>query len=328
MVDHLNILFTSVGRRVSLVNSFRAALVRSGIQGQLVGVDVTRRAPAMHVVDVAITTPPYADSDYIPRLLEICKQHTIGLVIPLADPDLLALAPARSAFESIGAFPLMPGADAIQICADKRKTHRFLIENDFETGMLYESSDGVVDQDVKFPIIVKPAFGSAGIGVQIVNDRTELDFYLGRTAEPIIQELLDGDELTVDVFVDRNGEGICAVPRRRLEVRAGEVSKAVTVRDPHVIGIAKSVASALPGAVGPITVQGFLVPDGRFKVIEINPRFGGGIPLSVHAGAEFPEWSMGTALGIPLLADESAWESGAVMLRYDEAIYTTLDGTG
>ena len=94
-------------------------------------------------------------------------------------------------------------------------------------------------------------------------------------------EMVTGPEYTVDVYVDLKGIARCAVPRRRLEVRAGEVSKGLTVRDAAIIDASMAVAAALPGAVGCITLQCFKRPNGEVTFIEINARFGGGYPLEL-----------------------------------------------
>jgi carbamoyl-phosphate synthase large subunit len=58
--------------------------------------------------------------------------------------------------------------------------------------------------------------------------------------------------------------------------------------------------------------------------MEINPRFGGGIPLSLQAGADFPRWIIEMMLGRePALALDGS-QDGIVMLRYD-AIFVTKD---
>jgi carbamoyl-phosphate synthase large subunit len=102
------------------------------------------------------------------------------------------------------------------------------------------------------------------------------------------------------------------------------VSKGVTVRSPRLESLAASVCDALPGAFGAVTVQVFVDGDtetGRASVIEINPRFGGGYPLSQAAGADFPRWLLEEAAGLPSTAAPDRWRDGLVMLRYDAAVF-------
>ena len=132
---------------------------------------------------------------------------------------------------------------------------------------------------------------------------------------------------TIDVYIDRQGEPRCAVPRKRLETRSGEVSKGMTVREPKLQEMASRIASALPGGFGVINVQIFYDKEAdQLSVIEINPRFGGGYPLSHEAGARCTHWLIEDCLDLPLSIENDVWRSGLVMLRYDDAIFVDKSG--
>jgi carbamoyl-phosphate synthase large subunit len=221
----------------------------------------------------------------------------------------------------VGATVLVSDPATIAIAMDKRKTHAFFLGNGFDTPVLYEwGGDSVADR-MKYPLVIKPAVGSAAIGFTLIADPDSFAFYKDHVQDPLVQEYVEGDEFTLDILVDFEGRVRCVVPRKRLEVRAGEVSKAVTVRNPFIIETGRRVAEALPGAFGPITVQGFLTPDGKFKLIEINPRFGGGHPLAIQAGANFPRWIIEMMIGSADATDYTGWADGLVMLRYDTAVF-------
>ena len=148
------------------------------------------------------------------------------------------------------------------------------------------------------------------------------------SGDMLIQDIAPGREYTVDVFLDRAGQCRCAVPRLRLETRAGEVSKGVTVRNEHVLTIARRTAEALPGARGVINIQIFHDENtGVTNVIEINPRFGGGYPLTHQAGAPMIRWLIEETLGMPCSARDD-WREGVVMLRYDEAVFVDAVAAG
>ena len=106
-------------------------------------------------------------------------------------------------------------------------------------------------------MIVKPDTASSSVGVYRVKDRSELDFFVNYIEGAIIQSEIVGEEYTIDVLLDFNGNVISIVPRLRIETRAGEISKGITVKNPHLIAAAKKVIEALPGAIGCITVQCF-----------------------------------------------------------------------
>jgi carbamoyl-phosphate synthase large subunit len=187
----------------------------------------------------------------------------------------------------------------------------------------------LADPDVwTFPLMAKPRFGSAGLGVGLVRDGQELALVARRgheLGEIIVQRVAPGVEHTIDVLSDRTGRCVCAVPRRRIEVRAGEVSKGMTVRSAVLEDLAARVCEALPGAYGALNVQIFVDGDvddpDNVAVVEINARYGGGFPLSLEAGADFPRWMLEELLGLPSTSSPDAWRSGLVMLRYDAAVF-------
>jgi carbamoyl-phosphate synthase large subunit len=173
--------------------------------------------------------------------------------------------------------------------------------------------------------LLKPFNGNSSIGVTKIRNAEELDFFIRYVPDAIVQELITGEEYTIDILVDLHGRVRSVVPRLRVETRAGEISKGITVKNFDIIKAGKKVAEALPGAVGCITVQCFLTPGGEIKFIEINPRFGGGIPLSIKAGADFPRWIIEMYYGRESEITLDGWESGLVMLRYDDEIFTMKD---
>lgn len=316
-----NILFTSIGRRVSLVQHHRKVFSDLGLKGKLVGADMLFSAPAIHVVDGKYRVCRVTDEDYIPQLLDICEKEDIDLLIPLIDTELVVLAENKERFKEVGITALVSDPDVIRITMDKYDTHKFLTERGFDVPKVINLNEALDRDDIEYPLLMKPARGSASIGVTKIESREDLIFFKDRIPDPILQEYLDGDEYTLDVLVDFDGKVRCVVPRKRLEVRAGEVSKGMTVKDERIIMTGKRVVEALKGSLGPITVQGFLTSDGKFKITEINPRFGGGHPLTIAAGADYPRWIIEMMLGRDPDIAIDGWEDGLVMLRYDEAIF-------
>ena len=132
--------------------------------------------------------------------------------------------------------------------------------------------------------------------------------------------MFSSDELTLDCWVDDAGNCAAAVPRVRLATRAGEVAKGLTVTDAVLEADVAALVNALPGARGPITVQVMRSKTGH-RFIEINPRFGGGYPLSHAAGAQFTAALAAEAVGRPVNPEWFAWSPDVLMLRYDDAVF-------
>ena len=324
LTDEYNVLFTSAGRRVALVRLFRRALAALGLPGRVVTADLKATAPAHFVADASESVPRVSDPRYVGRVLDLCRKHRVRMVVPLIDTELHLLAPHREAFRAAGTTLLVSSPEASQICLDKRETHDFFRKAGIPTPAILDPRAILDNPDAAYPFLLKPARGSASAGVTVVRNARELEFFLDYVPDPIVQELLAGDEYTFDILVDPEGRARCVVPRRRIETRAGEVSKGVTVKAPALLAAARRVAEALPGAFGCLTAQGFLGADGVVRFIEINPRFGGGFPLSAEAGADFPRWLIELDLGRSPEIPFDGWLDGLSMLRYDEAIFTRL----
>ncbi|WP_040950289.1 ATP-grasp domain-containing protein [Gorillibacterium massiliense] len=317
-----NILFTSAGRRVSLIKYIKDALVQLSPEGTIVTADKQKTAPAAFVGDVHEILPEAAEAAYIPKLLEICIKHDIKLVIPLIDTELQVLADHRSEFEKISVCVLVSSSETIRICSDKRNTAAFFRKIQVTSTDSLDVQQILSDPIASYPYIIKPAFGSGSVGVTSINNAEELAFFLKYIPEPILQKYIKAREYTVDVLMDFAGKAYAAVPRLRMETRAGEVSKGMTVKDRRIISEAKKVAEALPGAIGCITIQCFVTEAGQIIFNEINPRFGGGVPLTLAAGAKYPESIIQWLLKMPLTwTDTDNWTDGLVMLRYDDSFF-------
>jgi carbamoyl-phosphate synthase large subunit len=318
----MNILLTSVGRRVTLLQEFRQSMRRSNITGKIVATDLKPHAPAAFLADVSELVPRVNDPKYIDSLLKICVRHKIDLLIPLIDTELQLLALHRQRFSDIGVTLIVSSLATNEICADKAKTGQFFQEIGVLTPKIYNTSE---IQDLDFPVILKPSSGSSSVGVHRINNRAELEFFTSYVKDAIVQELIVGEEYTIDALVDFEGKAISIVPRLRIETRAGEISKGLTVKNPALIAAAKHVVESLPGAIGCITVQCFLQSNGNIFFIEINPRFGGGYPLAYQAGADFPSWIMQLFNGETPQIKIDGWEENLVMLRYDDAVFVKND---
>jgi carbamoyl-phosphate synthase large subunit len=174
---------------------------------------------------------------------------------------------------------------------------------------------------ITFPLFLKPWDGYASRGNEIVKNRKELAFYAKKIPNCIAQEYIVGNEYTCDCFVDFDGNVRCVVPRRRIEVRSGEVSKGKIVKDPDIMKKTAGVVNALNAGPGVITVQLIVTQDKQIKFIEINPRFGGGAPLSIKAGADFPRWVLAMMADRKPVIGFDRFQDGLVMLRYDAEVW-------
>jgi carbamoyl-phosphate synthase large subunit len=220
-----------------------------------------------------------------------------------------------------GCRVLVSTPDVIDICQDKRKTYRFLVKNGFDAARTMSVRSVLAKKRITWPCFLKPWDGSAGRGNAVVMNRKELSFYAGRIPNVICQEFVEGAEFTCDAYVDFGMKVRCVVPRKRIEVRAGEMSKGQVTMNGRIIDEAIALVEKLGAGPGVITLQLFLTDDGKVKFIEINPRFGGGAPLSIKAGANFPKWILQELTGRKNNIRSSAFQDGLTMLRYDSEVW-------
>jgi carbamoyl-phosphate synthase large subunit len=317
----MNILISSAGRRVALIGCFRQSLKHLSLSSHVMAIDAATQSAAGQIADQFMLVPRCTDPGFMDAVLEICKGEHIDLLVPTIDTELKVYAAARKRFESSGVRVVISDPLTIAICEDKFETHAWLAVNGFPTPR-QSTPQCVLDnsRDWTFPLIAKPRAGSASVGVVRIRSISEL-LSLSDREDLVIEEIALGCEYTINVYVNLDGQCISAVPHRRLEVRAGEVSKGITVKNRALMRLGCEIAEKLPGARGPLNIQCFLADSGDIRVIEINPRFGGGYPLAHEAGAHFTSWIIWETLGQSVTGDPGCWEDGLLMLRYDDAVF-------
>ena len=310
-----NVLILSAGRRVELVSAFIAEL-RQALPGtHLFAADAEpEMAPACHKADKALRVPKVSEPGYSDDLLKLCLDHGIGLVIPTIDTELLTLAAQRERFATQGIHLVVSDTELVVTCRDKRRLASYFEVQGWRIPKLYEL------HDLHFPCFVKPYDGSNSVGAQALISPSELSEAMVADPSLLFMEFIGKEyaEYTVDTYYDRTGKLLCLVPRQRLAVRGGEVSKGVT-RKGELYCQLKHELKKISGAVGCVTIQLFFNGN-DFIMSEINPRFGGGYPLSYSAGANYPGWLLAEYLQAKQLSEFDSWEADLLMLRYDQQV--------
>jgi carbamoyl-phosphate synthase large subunit len=314
----MNVLFVSAGRRVELLRSFRRALDEIDPAGRIVAVDIDPIAPALQVADTSYIVPRLSDDRFVGCIVDVCERERIDLVFPLIDPDVPVLARHRAQIEATGARVVAVSEDAALTVGDKLLTDGFFRNLGVSTPRCWVPEE-IDPHHFRYPAFIKPRNGSASENAFPVRNARELEFFSTYIARPIVQEYVDGPEITSDVLCDFDGSVRAVVSRRRIQVRAGEVTKGVTVYDPEIADQCVLIAKSL-GAIGPITVQ-CLLKDGQPTFTEVNPRFGGGLPLGIAAGVDSPKWLLAWAAGRDVdVPPIGSYEVGVCISRYDESL--------
>lgn len=313
----MKLLFTSVGRRVELMQAFRAAADRLSIDVTIIGADITESAPALFFCDETRIVPRIRSAEYLPCLLSICKTEKVDCLIPTIDTDLLLLSEHKQQFEAVGTKVLIAASEKVRICRDKNYTADYFLSLGLKSP---KPVDTVEKYTGGFPAFIKPKDGSSSVDAYKVERAEDLVMYAAKIGEYIIQPFVSGREFTIDVFCDYEGNPIFITPRERLAVRAGEVLKTRIHQDDRMIEEMKTLVADFKPS-GQITVQ--LIQDESTGVnyyIEINPRFGGGAPLSIKAGADSAEAVLRMLGGETLAYVPYAARDNEVYSRFDQSV--------
>lgn len=301
----MNILFTCSGRRNYLLKYFKKVI---GSDGMIFAADLSPDAPTIPEADRSFIVSRIDDPTYIDQILTICTEHSVDLLISLNDLELPVLALNKERFRTVGTTVVVSSFEVIDRCFDKWKTLQFLEACGLrapETALsLNEARQKIQNGCLRFPLIVKPRWGSASIGIERVRDIDELemayalvryrltDSILAGVSKDLdhailIQELLGGDEYGLDIVNDLDGNNHAVFVKQKLAMRAGETDRAVTLELPVLEALGSTIGANL-GHVGNLDCDVFW--DGKSEpcVLEMNPRFGGGYPFSHVAGSDVP----------------------------------------
>jgi len=336
----MNILLTCAGRRNYLVGYFKQALIDKGL---VFTADNSGNAPALQESDGAFIVPTVYDPNYVNRLLSICKTHQVRMIIPLNDLELPILAENKVRFNREGIIVIVSDVNAIDTCFDKWKAYSFASENGIAAPATFISLESVRDAldsgQLKFPLVVKPRWGTASISIEICHDfeelthaysltknrlpRTLLSRVVANNAERsvIIQSMLHGIEYGLDVVNDFDGRYVCTLAKRKLAMRAGETDKALTVDNSDLSDFGKKIGSCL-GHIANLDCDVFET-DAGYYLLEMNPRFGGGYPFSHMAGANIPSALLAWADG---KTPEPGWlraTPGVISAKCDRLVLIT-----
>ena len=313
-----NILITSAGKRVVLVQIFQKTLNELGLEAKVYTTDMKpEMAPAGIVSDGCVKVSRCTADCYIEELLQICKDKDIGVIIPTIDTELLILSQNKQHFDENGVGLAVSDYDFIKVCRDKRNTEDYLAKLGIAVPRALDKYHPV------FPMFAKPYDGSLSTNLHVIRKQEELTKDILEDPKLIFMEYIDKQEykeFTVDMYYGKDGKVKGIVPRERIEIRAGEINKEIK-RKNYILQFLKERMDCLPGVRGCICIQLFYrETDNDIKGIEINPRFGGGFPLSYYAKANFAEYVIREYLLGESVDYSDAWLDNTLMLRYDNDV--------
>ena len=282
----------------------------------VVAADADPTAVGTRLGDEAAVIRRHDDPDFVRSVCEAARRSAARVLVPTVAEELLPLAAGRDLLEGAGLAFFLPEPDAVLDCTDK---WRFAKVAQAAGVSVPATNIGSAD-GVPGPWVVKPRRGRGSRDVVFADDETGLRYALANVPEPIVQTRVEGREFTADLLVGPKGDLAGVVPRWRLETRGGISSKGRTFLDPGLILDVAHLMDAI-GLRGPANVQGFVGDDGAARFIEVNPRFSGGLPLSLAAGSDLVGEYLRAARGLAVRPERCSFRPGVVMLRFFEDVF-------
>ena len=272
----MNILITSSSKKVLLIKSFKTYL--NNIGGLLYACDININSPSLYFADDFFLCPRYDHPKFIDFLLNNCKKFNIKLVIPTSCRELKILSVNKYKFENIDIKVMVCSTKSLEICQNKKKFIEFCLKNNIPVPKTYNNKD-IVNT---FPVFSKPIIGSAGKGIQKINNKVELNNI--NFNKNLVQEFINWKEYTIDYLSNFEGNYINCIPRERINVINGESCVSQIYDNKNIKDLCKILGNKLK-LIGHNTIQCFY--NGiDIKFIEINPRFGGAGNLGINAGLD------------------------------------------
>ena len=278
---------------------------------RIVSSDTNPISAGFYMSDAHELLPEIESKSYLSRLFEIITKHKISILMPSSGYDIYHYSKYKKKLLKLGALPVVSDVMTMEICRDKMQTYHHLSKK-FDLPLTTLDSKKLEG----FPLIAKPRYGKGSKGIVKIENPIDLRYIQSKQNGLIFQEYLPGTEYTIDVLSDLNGEPLIAVPRIRVQTRAGISTVGKIIKDENISETCKSIAKYLK-IKGPCCIQMKESNEGTLKLVEVNPRLGGGTIFTALAGANFPamilDMAMGKRIKIPRISE-------ITVVRYFEEI--------
>ena len=314
----MRILILAAGTRNMIVRYFKEALRGDGA---VFAADADPLAPALYEADGRYIVPAVREKGYIGCVLSICEKESVDGVLSLIDPDLSVLAANEDRFRTVGTTVIGSSFSSCEMAMDKYQTYLWLARRRYPCARSWRDlpsfDAALAKREAAFPVLVKPARGSASAGIYRVCDRESLELLFRRRDGLILQEYLRGQEIGADIYVDLlSGKVVSIFTKKKLRMRAGETDKSVSFKDPALFSLIERFVTEA-GFRGPVDIDLFEV-DGQYYISEVNPRFGGGYPHAHVCGCDFPQLILNNLNGIVNEPHIGDYEEGVCMMKFSE----------
>jgi carbamoyl-phosphate synthase large subunit len=283
---------------------------------RVVAADADAYAVGFRLADEFARVPRADDPAFAESVIKaVARSGAVALISTVAE-ELAPLHAAAGPLAEAGAATWLPDPWSVAHCVDKWLFYELMTKH----GVPVPATERWSERGVPGPWIVKPRFGRGSRDVYDAANAADLSYALSHAPEPLVQTKINGREFTVDTLSGQDGRLYGAVPRWRVETKAGISTKGITFDDPELIAMVAELLGVLR-LEGPACVQGFRTDAGQLVFIEVNPRFSGGLPLSLASGADLVGQYLNRILGGDVQPEQLRFRSGVTMLRYFDEVF-------
>ena len=343
---------------VTAIGSFSAVTVIESLKKQghrVVGCDIY---PAEWVANSAIADvfykAPYATDRpaYMEFITTVCRKEDVAFVMPLTDVEIDLFRSWETAAEDTGAVICMSERKMLDICRNKKRLREYLepigichtIPGTMLSEIVKEISEryqGLVYVDgsyevlngyemLDYPVVIKPVDGRSSQGLYIARSEKEMELIVGLCKEEmdryLVQPKIEGSIITVDVVRDPKNDVCVCIPRRELLRTSNGAGTSVFVfKNEYLEQQCSDIARALNicGCVNfefveeqePERTNG----PGKWRFLECNPRFSGGLAFSAVAGYDMVKNHLNCFMGMEI-EPEGERKELFIARRYNEHI--------
>ena len=320
----MNVLILSVGTRNKVVQYFKKTV---GSNGKVVATDMSPLAPAIYEADRFYQVPRITEPGYIEEIFEVCRKEQIQAVLSLIDPELSLLAKHEADFRALGVTVIGSSYKLCERALDKMQMYQWLTEHGYACAKSYtDKAEFYADVDaglINYPVFVKPIRGSASISISKVYDRDTIDLLFAHNDNLMIQELMSGQEIGADVYIDMiSGEVVSIFTKKKIVMRAGETDKAVSFKDEKLFALIERFVKE-SGWRGQIDIDIFDI-NGNYCISEVNPRFGGGYPHAYECGCDHMALIQNNVNGVANNPSIGSYDEGIYMMKFNEVCVMKL----
>ncbi len=299
------------------------ALREGGAEDRLIGLAYDALDPGVYAADIArevfmIPYPSQGVAAFLSRLRYVHERVGLDVIIPTLDAELQSFIDLEPELRSMGIGMCLPTREQLDL---RSKVNLAALGR--RAGIRVPTTAVVTDADellrihekVAYPFFVKGVFYGATLVHSLDEAIHAYHKVVAQWGVPVIlQELVRGEELDVVGVGDGEGGLVGAVPMKKMLLTdKGKGWAGITVRDPDLHAVAADFARATRWR-GPFEVEVMRDEEGRYHLIEVNPRFPAWCYLSAAAGVNLPRMVASLAAG-RAVQEAGDYEVGAMFVR-------------